>query len=276
MRAMRRIALIIAIACATSACGLVPMLPPNAPADHLEPGDSPPLGGTSRIEGVALADDGATLVLEFTGGPPFKPDDSCSKAYVGWVALDATDPALLHALVIDVTPRPLIPDERGCDSLGHRRSVNVPLGAPFDGDRIVDDTTQNDATTWFLRAPGALAELPPLPDGWTLAREESLPESPGGRWMRTFVAPGVDPDAQGPDGRLVVIQGFGQAAGVTGGAEQLDVQVNGMPAVLSREPDNGELVLVWRLGPNGMGLVAGEPDFSVAELIRLAEGVRAP
>ena len=30
------------------------------PADRLEPGHAPPLGGTSRIEGVALADDGAT------------------------------------------------------------------------------------------------------------------------------------------------------------------------------------------------------------------------
>ena len=44
----------------------------------------------------------------------------------------------------------------------------------------------------------------------------------------------------------------------------------------SREPDNGELVLVWRLGPDGMGLVASETDFSAAELIRFAEGVRAP
>ena len=36
------------------------------------------------------------------------------------------------------------------------------------------------------------------------------------------------------------------------------------------------LVLVWRLGPDGMGLVASETDFSPAELIRFAEGVREP
>jgi hypothetical protein len=164
----------------------------------------------------------------------------------------------------------------GCDASGHRRFVAVNLGGPFTGDRVVDDTSIRDGTTWFLIPPAGLAVLPDVPDGWSLAREETLPESPGGRWMRTFVAPGVGPDAPGRDGRLIVIQGFGQAADVTGGADQRDVAVNGTPAVLSREPDNGELVLVWRLGADGLGLVASETDFSVAELIRFAGGVRAP
>jgi hypothetical protein len=54
------------------------------------------------------------------------------------------------------------------------------------------------------------------------------------------------------------------------------VTVKGASAILSREPDNGELVLVWRLGSDGMGLIASESDFSAAELIRFAEGFRAP
>ena len=35
-------------------------------------------------------------------------------------------------------------------------------------------------------------------------------------------------------------------------------------------PD-GELVLVWTLGTDGLALVANETDFSVGELISLAE-----
>ena len=61
-----------------------------------------------------------------------------------------------------------------------------------------------------------------------------------------------------------------------GGPDERDVTVNGTPASLSREPATGELVLVWRLGAEGLGLVASESDFSAAELIRVAEGVRAP
>jgi hypothetical protein len=85
-----------------------------------------------------------------------------------------------------------------------------------------------------------------------------------------------DGDAPGPGGRLVIIQGFGEATGVRGGADERDVTVKGASAILSREPDNGELVLVWRLGSDGMGLIASESDFSAAELIRFAEGFRAP
>jgi hypothetical protein len=49
------------------------------------------------------------------------------------------------------------------------------------------------------------------------------------------------------------------------------VVVNGQPATLYRWPPNGELVLVWRLGNDGLALVAYEQQFSVDELIALAD-----
>ena len=63
---------------------------------------------------------------------------------------------------------------------------------------------------------------------------------------------------------------------MTGGDEVRGVQVNGTPATLYRNAPDGELVLVWMLGGDGLGLVVNEADFSQDDAIRLAETVRAP
>ena len=47
--------------------------------------------------------------------------------------------------------------------------------------------------------------------------------------------------------------------------------VNGRRATQYRHAPNGELVLVWRLGNDGLALVAYEQQFSIDELIALAE-----
>ena len=52
-------------------------------------------------------------------------------------------------------------------------------------------------------------------------------------------------------GHVDFYQAFGGAANVSGGDEHRDVTVNGKPALLYRNPPDGELVLVWLLEETG-------------------------
>ena len=86
----------------------------------------------------------------------------------------------------------------------------------------------------------------------------------------------VHPQTLAGPGALRVVQSFGDSMAWTGGTDDRDVTVNGAQGTVSHDELTGELVLVWRLGSDGMALVASESDFSAAELIRFAEAVRAP
>ena len=99
-------------------------------------------------------------------------------------------------------------------------------------------------------------------------------ESPTGRWQRTWTKGGAaDPGTS--KGKIDLYQAFDGPANVTGGDEVRDVQVGGTPAKLYRNTD-GELVLVWTLGTDGLALVVNEADFPSDDAIRLAETVRIP
>jgi len=133
-----------------------------------------------------------------------------------------------------------------------------------------------DATIGHIasRPPGSV-ELTTLPSGWILQLERDVAEGPTGRWLRTWTRGGA-PDVQTSNGKIDLYQAFGGPAGVTGGDEIRSVLVNGRGATLYRSPPDGELVLVWRLGTDGLALVVNETDFSIAETIKLAEGARVP
>ena len=66
-------------------------------------------------------------------------------------------------------------------------------------------------------------------------------------------------------------QAFDGPVNVSGGEEHRTVTVNGVPASLDRFAPDGELVLVWSLGHDGLALVADETDLSVEDLVALAE-----
>ncbi len=127
----------------------------------------------------------------------------------------------------------------------------------------------------FVRPPDGLAELTGLPGDWQLRSQHDVEESPTGRWLRVY-APTADPALDGSKGHVDFYQAFGGAANVSGGDEHRDVTVNGKPALLYRNPPDGELVLVWLLEGNGMALVANEADFSADALIKLAESAELP
>ena len=230
----------------------------------LGPTTTPPPGGRARFDTATLSADGKTLTLAFVGGQSFSPTNPCSAAYTGWAEAVGD---VLRAAVVDVTPvLPTLAPNVSCDAIGYERSVSIELPAPFEGARV-EDLAGN---VHFVRPPDGLAVLTGLPSDWQLRTQKDVEDSPTGRWLRVY-APTADPPLDGSKGHVDLYQAFGGAANVSGGDEHRDVTVNGKPALLYRNPPDGELVLVWLLGGNGMALVANEADFPADALVKLAE-----
>lgn len=217
------------------------------------------------IRELTLSDDGRRIELEFTGAQAYSPDDLCSADYT------ATAGVIENVLEVGValSRQPPASEGTACDAMGHARNLEVSLDEPFTG------TVWRDLTGYvhFLAPPEGLLELKGMPDGWELRAEGDMEDSPTGRWERTY-----SPDASLTDEtkRLVVYQSFNGPVMTTGGDQQTSVTVNGQPATLSRWPPTGELVLVWRLGNDGLALVAYESEFTIDELIGLAESAAPP
>ena len=217
------------------------------------------------IGGLVLSEDGRRIKLDFTGARALSPDDPCSAEYSAITAV--VDGVLEVGLFQSRSPRPAEP--RPCDAIGFGRSIEVALSEPFTGSAWRDSY---GPYLHFLAPPEGLVELTGLPAGWVLQAGRDVEESPTGRWERTY-----SPDASLADETKTVVlyQSFGGPVNVSGGTEQGQVEVNSQPATLYRWPPNGELVLVWRLGNDGLALVAYEREFSIDELIDLAESARA-
>ena len=224
------------------------------------PGTTPPPGGIVQFSNVELSDGKRVLTIDFVGGRFSASGDPCSRDYAGWA--EAVGDRLAVAIVDVTPPRPSVI----CTAEGYGRSVAVRLPVPFVGSRI-DDLA---GYVHFLRAPTGLAELGGLPAGWLLRAEADVAESPTGRWLRTY-SPAAVPPTGTSKGRIDLYQAFGGPASVSGGEEHRTVTVNGQRATLYRSPPDGELVLEWMLGTDGLALVANETDVSVEALIELAD-----
>jgi hypothetical protein len=144
--------------------------------------------------------------------------------------------------------------------------VTVPLAQPFLGARVRDLA----GGTNFVRRPAGLVDLHGLPASWLLRSEGDVEGSPTGRWLRTY-SPLAQPNIATSENKLDFYQAFGGPADVSGGDAEQAVTVNGQIATLYRSSTDGELVLDWTLGTNGLALDANDADFSVAQLIQLAE-----
>lgn len=212
------------------------------------------------ITKLTLSKDGLHLALDFVGSRAYSPDDPCSADYTAKVAV--VDGVLEVGVTQSRQPSPT--EGTACDAMGHARRLEVNLDEPFAG------SVWRDLSGYlhFLAPPDGLVEIAGLPDGWELRAQRDVEESPTGRWERTY---SPDPSLADETRSVVLYQSFDGPVNVTGGTEERQVIVNGRPATLYHWPPNGELVLVWRLGNDGLALVAYEQQFSVDELIDLAE-----
>jgi hypothetical protein len=279
--------LAFAVALILAACsGSVPAATnsPGAPSPGLSPSaatETPPLASTTPtpiaeeaswppqpnrdfrfvpISQLTLSSDGRRIVLDFVGARAYASDDPCSADYAAKVAV--VDGIL--EVGIEESRRPSPTEGTACDALGHARILQVNLDEPFTGSVWRD----LNGYVHFLAPPDGLVELAGLPTGWALRAQRDVEDSPTGRWERTY---SPDPSLADETRSVVLFQSFDGPVNVTGGTEERQVVVNGRPATLYRWPPTGELVLVWRLGNDGLALVAYEQEFSIDDLVALAE-----
>lgn len=266
--------LLAALLCALLAgCAApLPSMTPTGSSGRATPPDSlpltsplispPPPGTLVPFDSAALLDGNRILTLKFVGGRVYSASDPCSRAYAGWARRDGD---VLDVAVVDVTPPPA-GGPVACTAEGYHRTVSIPLAQPYLGSRVQDRA----GDLHFVRQPAGLVELHGLPASWLLRSEGDVEGSPSGRWLRTY-SPLAQPNIATSKNKLDFYQAFGGPADVSGGDAEQAVSVNGQNATLYRSTTDGELVLDWTHGTNGLALDANEADFSVAQLIQLAD-----
>jgi hypothetical protein len=245
---------------------------------QVDPSSTPPPGPYLTIDTAGLSADHRTLTLTYIGGPEGDAADPCSSDSTVWARADG-EQLIAAAVSVDrgASPARILADTMqgegswGCDLVGHAHTRQVLLPEPFDGAVLRD----LGGGAHFVARPSGLVEIGPLPDGWTLATEGEVAGSASPRWRRIWTSGGRDPKPESL-GKLQLYQSFGGPVEVGGGEEQRTVTVNGQAARLVREAADGELVLTWSLGTDGLALASNEQDFPLDDLIRLAESARAP
>jgi hypothetical protein len=271
VRVIGSVAVIIAAGLLVVACtpGPAPTVGTEATTspENLANGPNPPPGAALRVDLITLSEDGRTVMIQFVGGKDYDPDDPCSNHYFGW-ARDI-DGVLQVKVVDDTPPFPPLPEGFACDAIGYGRTIAIELDEPFLGDRAQDLA----GPIHLFRPPAGLVDLP-LPAGWTLQNNGQDVGAPPLQWSRRWTLDGTEGTED--TGQVVLQQRFGGPSSTTGGGEVQEVLVNGTEARLFREPESGELVLVWMSDGDGLALVANEADFPVDQLVELAEGVTRP
>jgi hypothetical protein len=243
--------------------------PTPAPSVALSPPPAeplPPIEGTPDVEFIEIdeldiADDGSRIVIAFTGWPPFDPNDPCTGGYSAWTA----SRSVLDVGVWQSRSHPLAE----CDSLGHRRTIEVALGRPFTGEIWRD---VSGPFVHLLAPPRGLLTID-VPAGWRLVEEGDADHGETGGWTRHYIPPGGDRYE-----RLTFMQSiggsFGPGGGPAPGEESGTVTINGEVATYTRDPRTRSLALTWRSGDSELLLATDERAMSLEELIEIAETAR--
>jgi hypothetical protein len=254
--------------------------PTPAPTGTPRPWGPEPTHDTRYVGpvGIFFRDDpvsfhGRQLRISFQGAPS-DPSDPCS---VDYTASTTIADGVLNVGVVPTYPAGTTPAP-SCD-LTNQRGLDVNLDAPFTGFAWRD---LYGPYLFFTDHPPGLVELTGLPPGWEQGDGGNVGASAGGSWGR-----GYSPDFSDPSRGLTFIQAFGGPVleAVSSASESQHVKVGDADAQLYRhlitsptDPRSpaSYLTLVWRLGDDGLALIANEQDFTVDALIDLAESAKAP
>lgn len=160
-------------------------------------------------------------MLYFTGAPPERADDPCSRSYEA--VAEPTDDAMVVTLHPLVGPQP----RGGCPDIGYERSVTVDLPEPVRSRPIVDGFSGRRRSV-----SGAARLLQPswLPPGSRLSHEYVESETDSYIDTREWTTD------RHPDQRLLVEQGAVDEVGRPG----FD------PVVLDRPSVRGTAATVWK------------------------------
>ncbi len=266
---------VVVLAVVAAACSAGPGAPPSSPKPYEQTfgpdyPPEPPADQQTRVDDATISADGRTLTLSFTGGLAYTPGDFCSTDYAPWVA--TAGPDLQVAVVLVPHPdQATAPPNVACAAVGHGYTFHLLLPAPFTGSTVHDVA---GGTLW-VRPPSGLAEPQVLPSGWQLQWSGDEPAAEPPLWVRVYAPAGshVTGSNRGR-GQLDLYQAFGAATQIGGGPERSTVQIGGSPGVLLREPESGELLLQWMVGPDGVALVGNEADMTLDQLLAIATAIK--
>jgi hypothetical protein len=231
--------------------------------DEAAPHNPDPL----RVETAALANDGRSVEVGFTGGKEFDLDDPCSVAYEA--SAEVNGDALVIGIFAKSHPGSL-PEGVVCDAMGYGRTMVIGLDEPFEGTTVRDLTGQ----VLFLGPPAGLAEITGLPEGWALRREGNSGDGTTPVWSRVY-SPEEDPWPANGDSLVELYQALGGPLGGDPDDDPQSVEVNGTSAAYSFHQPTGQMELLWALGPDELALVGYRRDFTKEEFIDLAESIVA-
>jgi hypothetical protein len=215
--------------------------------------------GLDRVE---LSPDGSSVLLSLVGAPPISAGRPCGAEYQFTAEVKAN---VLEVAAFETANR--AGQCQMTELVCCERTTTVEISPPFAVDTVSDAGHPRNPIRYLTRPPG-LVELVGLPEGWSLRRESG---DWGATWNRTY-AP-FDDLQQGASDTLEFTFNAGRPLQDVVEPEVLQppVEVNGAPAVYERWDELGEILLAWQIGSDVFHLLAEERNFSIEELIHLAE-----
>lgn len=235
--------------------------------------------GLGSWTGARTSADGRSLLVTLVGGPHYREVDGCSVAYSADV-----EETLSSVRLTLLSARPPVVGEVTCSSVGHFRTVEVPLDAPLGGRRLIEvqfDREQPVFDGSRLLEPGW------LPEGFTLRTEgPGYPNPEQVRsWQRVWAGPQRPPrDGRCTPGDAAIALTQGDAVLVdeypsNGEQPRRTHDVGGATATFYDGGRMGVTRLTWIRGGEGFVLsstpgCAGDTAASEEVLLRIARGLK--
>jgi len=225
-----------------------------------------PRGQIVGIENATLSTDGRSVDVTVLGPYPMSDDKPCGAEY----ALTSD----VAGNMLNVRATQIASREGDCSlseliCCAHHLVALLPEGNSVD--TVHDRGGMIPNRDLFVKRPVGLFDLQGLPSGWELRDE--WPEW-NGNWMRLYLRKG-DPDPRETHefSRHTLTFGTTYGGHITTDPEELQppVLVHGQPAQYELYAgDNPQIQLQWMTGTEKLWLEAFETDFTIEDLVTLA------